>query len=150
MWLTGWTNFDRELAALDELRRRMDRLFQGYEPTDGRAGFVNQAWPRTNLHDNGTELTLVAEVPGMGQKDLQLSLTQDVLTLSGERKTDAPEGYSVHRKERAHVKFARSFALPCKVELEKTTATVKNGLLTVTLPKTAEAQPRQITVKAQG
>jgi HSP20 family protein len=153
MWLTGWSDFDREFAALDELRRRMDRAFQDLDGGRGtvgdRVGFGVHAWPRTNLYDHGNELVLRAEVPGMSQKDLQISATQDVLTLSGERRTEAPEGYSVHRQERGQVRFSRSFTLPCKVDVEKTSAAVKNGLLTVTLAKAAEAQPRQITVKAQ-
>ena len=155
MWQTGWSDFDREFAAFDELRRRVERAFQDLDTGRGtvgeRVGFGTQAqaWPRTNLYDKGSELVVQAEVPGMSQKDLQITVTQDVLTLSGERKTEAPEGYSVHRQERGQVKFSRSFALPCKVDVEKTGAAVKNGLLTVTLAKAAEAQPRQITVKAQ-
>jgi HSP20 family protein len=153
MWLTGWRDVDREFAALDEFRRRMDRVFQDLDTGRGgvgeRVGFGAQAWPRTNLYDNGSELILQAEVPGMSQKDLLISATQDVLTVSGERKTEAPEGYSVHRQERGQVRFSRSFTLPCKVEVEKTTAAVKNGLLTVKLAKAPEAQPRQIAVRAQ-
>ena len=153
MWLTGWGDFDRDFAAFDELRRRMDRLFQdldgGRWTAGDRAALAAQAWPRANLYDAGSDILLVAEVPGLGQKDVQISATQDVLTLSGERKADAPEGYSVHRKERAGVRFSRSFALPCKINVEKTSATVKNGVLTVTMAKAPEAQPRQITVKAQ-
>jgi HSP20 family protein len=153
MWLTGWGDFDRDFAAFDELRRRMDRLFQDFDSgrwtVGDRPGLATQAWPRANLYDTGSEILLVAEVPGLGQKDVQISATQDVLTLSGERKADAPEGYSVHRKERSAVRFSRSFALPCRINVEKTSATVKNGVLTVVLAKAPEAQPRQITVKAQ-
>jgi HSP20 family protein len=149
MWLTGWNELDRELATLDDLRRRMDRLFQDFE--GGRAaggGFATHAWPRTNLYDDGSELVLMAEVPGMSQKDIQITATGDVLTIAGERPSVAPEGYSVHRSERGQLKFARSFTLPCRVDLEKTSAAVKNGILTVKLAKAPEAQPRQITVKA--
>ena len=82
----------------------------------------------------------------MTEKELQISLNQDVLTLSGERKPDAVEGYTVHRKERPSVRFSRSFSLPCKVDPEKTSAVLKNGVLTLALNKAAEAQPRQIAV----
>lgn len=153
MWLTGWNDFDREFAALDDFRRRMERLFQGTDTGQWgfgeRAGFMTQAWPRTNLYDAGNDVVVMAEVPGMGQKDIQIHVTQDVLTLSGERTTEPPEGYAVYRKERGQVQFSRSLALPCKVDVEKTSATMKNGLLTVTLAKAAEAKPRQISVKAQ-
>lgn len=60
-----------------------------------------------------------------------------MLTLKGERKSEAPKGYAAHRRERAPVQFSRSFALPCKVDLEKTTALIKDGVLTVTMAKGA-------------
>ena len=87
--------------------------------------------------------------PGLSDKDVTLSLNQDVLTLAGKRGADAPKGYSVHRQERAALQFSRSVALPCKVDPEKATAAMKNGVLTVTLGKVAEAQPRRIAVRAQ-
>ena len=60
-----------------------------------------------------------------------------------------PSGYTAHRRERAPVQFARSFALPCKVDIEKTAAVIKDGVLTVTMAKAPEAQPRQIQVQAK-
>jgi HSP20 family protein len=135
---------DRTYGALDDFRRQMDRLFEGF---DARwAG--SEAGPRAELRDTGADLVLEAEVPGLADKDIQLTVTQDSLALTGERKIDAPEGYSVHRRERGFQRFARSFALPTRVDTERVTATVKQGLLTVTLPKAAEARPRQIAVKA--
>jgi HSP20 family protein len=92
---------------------------------------------------------LEADLPGLGEKDVQLTIHQDVLTLSGERKQDVPQGWFVHRQERAPLKFSQSFTLPVKVDPEKSSATMKNGVLTITLAKAAEAQPRAITVKAQ-
>jgi HSP20 family protein len=158
--LTRFSDIDRTFAVMDQLRRRMDRLFDEYEPgrtrADARSGSGDEAerlwarrWPRLSLHDTGESLVLKAEVPGLGDKDVQLSIHQDVLTLSGERKAEVPEGYYVHRQERAPVKFARSFTLPCKVDPEKSNATLKDGVLTVTLTKAPEAQPRQIAVKIQ-
>ena len=72
-----------------------------------------------------------------------------MLTISGERKVEAPEGYSVHRQERGSVKFSRSFTFPCRIDTEKASATVKDGVLTIKLAKAAEAKPRKITVTAQ-
>ena len=90
-----------------------------------------------------------ADVPGLSEKDVQVTLNERGLSLSGERKVVAPEGYSAHRQERSHVKFARSLQLPCKVNPDQASASVKNGVLTITLAKAAEAQPRQIAVRAQ-
>lgn len=149
---TGWTEFDDLFSAMNQLRTHMDRVFDdavGPGLSDGRMlPFYSGTWPRSNLIDSGPNLVLTAEVPGLSEKDIKLSLNQEVLTISGERQTKVPEGYSAHRQERTAVKFARSFVLPCRVDADRTTATVKNGILTVTLEKAAEAMPRQIAVKA--
>lgn len=142
-----FSDFDRNLALLDQLRRRMDRVF---DEVDGRPSpsAAREHFPLVNLYDTGKTFVLSAEVPGLTDKDVSITLTQDVLTLSGERKADAPEGYSVHRRERLPVKFSRSVALPARVDPDKAVAQVKDGVLTITLEKAAEVQPRQISVRA--
>jgi HSP20 family protein len=152
----------RTFAAMDELRRRMEHAFDDYEgrgneapsrgasfePFEFGVSRTVATWPRLSVYDTGTALVLYADVPGMKDSDIKIEIAQDVLSLSGERKADAPEGFALHRRERAPVKFARSLALPCKVDVDKAAATVTDGLLTLTLPKTPEAQPRQIVVKS--
>lgn len=153
--LTRWTDFDTTFAALDAFRRRMDGLFDDYnrfveeEPQFGvsRLG-VGPKWPRMIIDDGGNELVLHAEVPGLSEKDINININQNVLTLAGDRKVDAPEGYSVHRQERGSYSFSRSFSLPCEVDPEKASATVKEGILSISLAKAEAAKPRQITVKA--
>ena len=141
--LTRFSDIDRTFAVMDQLRRRMDRLFDEYEPARQREEaerlWSRGRWPRLSLSDMGTTLVLKVELPGLSEKDIQLSIHQDSLTLSGERKVDAPEGYLVHRQERTPLKFARSLTLPCKVDAEKGTATLKDGVLTVTFAKAFEA-----------
>jgi HSP20 family protein len=83
----------------------------------------------------------------VSERDLDISVEQSSLTIRGERRTKAPEGYSVHRQERASHSFARSFALPCRIDAEKATANLQNGILEMSLPKVAEEQPRQIQVR---
>ena len=90
---------------------------------------------------------LKADLPGVREADLSVSLEQDVLTLAGQRRGDAPEGYAAYRQERAPFRFSRSFALPTKVDPEKTSAVLEHGVLTVTLEKAAEVKPRQIAVR---
>lgn len=145
----NWTEFDRTFALMDDLRRRMARTFEeealGYGT---ERDTFSATWPRTAIYDSDNELVLKAELPGVGEKDFNLSIHEDVLTLSGERKTRVPEGYAAHRQERGAMRFSRSFTLPQRVDVEKTTALIKNGILTVTLPKHPEAKPRQITVRA--
>jgi HSP20 family protein len=79
---------------------------------------------------------------------VEITLTQDVLRLSGQRKVDAPEGYSVHRQERAPFRFSRSYALPAKVDPERVGAALRDGVLVITLEKAVEVKPRRIQVKA--
>jgi len=156
--MARFNDYDRTFAVMDDLRRRMDRLFEEVEPAPARAplrGEFDRAprlaapGPRIHLFDVGQALVVKADLPGMPQSDLQITLNQDVLTLAGERKPDVPEGYTVHRQERAPVRFSRSFTLPSKIDPETTTAVLKNGVLTLTLPKVPEAQPRRISIQAQ-
>lgn len=134
-----WSDIERTFAAMDELRRRMEQVLD-----PAAAG----PWPRVSLVDAGSELVLKADVPGLEEKDLQVQLARDVLTVSGERRVHAPQGYSIHRQERTPWRFSRSFSLPCKVEADRISAQIEDGVLTVSMPKTPESQPRRIAVKA--
>lgn len=143
--LRRWYDIERDMAVMDEMRRRLEGLFGG--DFGGRpATRLSGNWPRANLYDAGSSLVAVLEVPGLGQDDIEIEAHMDALTISGTRKTETPEGYRVHRNERRPGRFSRSFGLPCKVDLEKTTAALKDGLLTVTLEKAIEAQPKKIAV----
>ena len=155
--LSRYSDLENTFALMEELHRQMDRTWDDADPwwaltsqaaANPRA-FYAPVFPRINVFDNGSELVLTADVPGLSEKDVEVTLNAGGLSISGERKVTPPEGYSAHRQERTHVKFSRSIELPCKIEPEQTTAIVKDGVLTVTLAKAAEAQPRQIAVKAQ-
>jgi HSP20 family protein len=148
-WSTGWNDFDDMFSALRDLRTRMDRAFDdtfGGDLETRRGPVAPATWPRANLTDAGSKLVMTAEVPGLSQQDVTLSLNQEVLTIQGERKVEVPEGYSVHRRERPEVRFTRSFALPCRVDADRANASIKNGILTVTIEKSPDAMPRQISV----
>jgi HSP20 family protein len=147
--LNHFEDFDRAFASMDHLRRLFEELPHARTRGQDAERMWSGRFPRLSFVDAGASLVLEADVPGLGEKDVQLSIHQDVLTLSGERRQETPPGWYVHRQERAPVKFSRSFALPCKVDPEKSTAALKNGVLTITLSKATEAQPRQIAVKAQ-
>lgn len=154
--LNRFSNLDRTISAMDLFRRRMDQLLgeaqrgvpQGYT-ADEAEGLGHEGWPRLRLFDSGGSLVLTADLPGVLEKDVRISVQQDVLSMTGERKPDAPDDYFVHRQERTPIKFARSFALPCRIDSEKSTAVLKDGVMTVTLVKTPDSQPRQINIKAQ-
>jgi len=145
-----FSDFDPTFSVFDELRRRMDRVWDDYEEAaPDVAVYASTSWPKVNVLDAGQSLILRADVPGVAEKDFNITLTPETLTLSGERKTTPPEGYSVQRQERPAARFTRSWTLPYKVDAERTTATLKDGVLTISLAKAADAQPRQITVRAQ-
>ena len=141
---TNWDDFDRAFFQLDDMRRRLGSSFEGNERTAPGWG-----WPRLSIHDEGTALALYAELPGITEKDFTLTLNHDTLTIQGARKVEAPQGYTAHRTERPAFDFARSFTLPVKVDPERTTATLKDGLLTVRLEKAAEVQMKRINVQAK-
>jgi HSP20 family protein len=143
-----YSDWDQQFA---ELRQQMANLLEEFDGGWAANPSVfggTRRWPRVNVADTGEQLVLSAEVPGLSNKDIQVSLEHDVLTIAGERKIAAPSGYSVHRQEREGFKFVRSFNLPSKVNAEKVNATVTNGILTIALPKTPEAQPKRIEVRA--
>lgn len=151
--MLGWFNIDRDVQALEDFRRRMEQMFDEWdrgEPNGDTNGWraVNGSWPRGNLYDTGTDLVLQVGVPGITQEDLKITGNNEVLTISGERKVETPEGFTAHRRERPPVRFCRTFSFPVKVDLEKTEANLKDGMLTVRVPKAPEVQPRTITVTA--
>jgi len=131
---------------MDEWRRRWEEFFT---EADRPATRLTGNWPLANLYDSGNQLVVVLEVPGLSEENLQIEAHSDALTITGERKVEVPEGYRAHRQERRPGRFSRTFGLPCPVDLEKTKASLRDGLLTVTLEKHAAVQPRQITVKVE-
>ena len=140
----GFADFGRAHTPHVQLRRELERLFGDFERQATPAAPAS----RLGFDDDGTNFVLRADVPGLTENDFEISVAGNTVTLKGERKVDVPEGLSVHRRERRAVRFAKSFQLPTRVDADKVTATLKHGVLTLTLPKVAEAQPRQISVKA--
>ena len=153
--LTRWQPFDWQtpLQLFQELREQMDRLSREWDPLFRSEKPWEQAvWtsaPKFHIRDYEDRISLMIEAPGLNEKDFELRATADGLTISGERKILAPEGYAAHRQERISTRFSRSFTFPCKVEVEKITAALKDGILTVDLPKAPEAKPRQIQIKVK-
>ena len=103
--------------------------------------------PPLNAWENADGLTIEAEVPGLKMEDLELTVHDDVLTLRGKRKNDHAEGAAVLRHECEAGAFERSLRLPYPTEEAHVSATLKNGILTITLPKAEALKPRKIEVK---
>lgn len=147
MW-TRVNDFDRMFDTMDLLRSRLNRVFLDNDKSYGdEYGWrILNGSPRTNLSDSGDSFRLIAEVPGLSKDDLNIKIQGNYLELSGSRKSDAPEGYKAHRVERDTASFTRSFTLPADVDVEKIEAVLKDGLLTLALPKAEAAKPKQISI----
>jgi HSP20 family protein len=132
---------------LDEARREMERLFgslAGFGATQSAGVF-----PAINVSEDPEAVYVRAELPGVSTADLDITMENDTLTIAGERKPAAgDDGASYHRREREWGAFRRSFSLPVRVDASHVQAQYNDGVLTVVLPKAAEARPRQITVQA--
>lgn len=104
--------------------------------------------PAVDIEDRTDKVIVRADVPGVKPEDIKVSMENGVLTLAGERKSESEEkGKDFTRVERTYGSFFRSFALPQGADAEKITATAKDGVLEIVVPKSAKAQPRQIPVK---
>ena len=130
----GWPTFGRLASLQDEL----ERLFES----------SSQAWaPALDVREDKESYTIRVELPGMKREEIEVSIQDDALVISGERKAeDVKEGAEVHRQERSYGKFSRTLSFPTAVDGDKVKAAYKDGVLTVTLPKVEEAKPRQVTV----
>lgn len=137
--------------GLPAIKREMDRMFErwfgGLELPD--LGFETEWAPALDVSETKDAVTIKAEVPGIDAKDIEVTLEGQVLTIKGEKKEEKEEKEEhYYRKERSYGAFARSIRLPASVEVGKVAATFKNGVLTVTLPKTPAAKGTAIPVKA--
>jgi HSP20 family protein len=146
MTIVRWDNSFRDLPALQE---RMSRILDGFYSRP-QEDLTRGAWvPAVDIYSNGQhELVLKAELPGMKEEEIDLTVEDNTLTLRGEKKldTDVTED-QFHRIERHYGSFARTFALPPTVDAGKVRAEYKAGVLTIRLPLREEAKPKQIKVK---
>lgn len=120
-----------------DMNRLLDEFTRGFGVTAPSRGAWSDAWPRVEVSETGNEVKVVAELPGMEQKDVEVSLHDGVLTLKGEKQV---ENESALYSECWHGQFQRSLQLGPDVDPDKVNASFKNGVLTVTLAKRPEAQ----------
>ena len=139
-----WPTFGR----LSSLRDQLDRLFESpLAEWTGTSQLLSGWTPALDVHEDKENFIVKAELPGMKREDIDVSLHDGALSISGERKSETKhEDAEVHRTERFFGRFQRTVALPASVAADKVKAQYKDGVLTVTLPKTEEAKPKQIDV----
>ena len=152
--LQTWKPF-RELAPFrefDRMRKEMDRLWDSFfEGGHRKRGEEAGEWfPALDVSETKNDIVVKTEVPGLDPKDIDISLSEGVLTIKGEKKQEKEEKEeNYHLIERSFGSFSRSIRLPRDVQGDKISASYKNGLLKVTLPKSEEAKKKEIKIKVE-
>lgn len=136
------------------LRNRVGRLFdqtfnEFLSPLTSTEEMRGRGWfPAVDIRETDDSLTVFCEIPGLKKEDVSITLENNVLTISGERKFEKEtKEQSYHRMERSYGKFSRSFSLPSNLETSKVDASVQDGVLRISLPKVEAAKPRRIAIK---
>lgn len=133
------TSFEREF---DRLRRQMDDVF-------GRLGYgAGAGFPAMNVYDQGEEMLVAVQAPGVRKDDLAVDLRENTLTVSGKREAPDYPDSGILREECDYGEFRRSVRIPTRVQNDKIEANLKNGILLVRMPKAEEAKPKHIAINA--
>lgn len=150
MSLVRWEPF----GDLVKMQEKMDQLFRdtlhSAGATDEDGGTLGDWSPEVDIYENADKILVKAELPEMDMKDIDVKIEGNVLRIRGARKLeheDRRDGY--HRVERSFGSFIRTFTLPQTVDADRVSAAYDRGVLRVTLPKKAEAKPKQITVQVK-
>jgi len=131
------------MGEMGQMRRDMDAEYGGFDRT------LN-VYPAINIYDDGESFVARAEMPGVSTETLDVSVSNNTLTVAGERKKQPLEaGTSVHRHECDFGKFNRSFKLPEPVDSAKVAATFRNGVLEVLMPRAESAKPRKVQIATE-
>jgi HSP20 family protein len=139
----SWGGSD-PFSEVRRLQDEVNRLFSSYQ-------FVpSAAYPPVNAYANEDGIALTAQLPGMTQGDLDISVFRDTLTLRGRRQAEASERQAYHRRERGQGEFVRNISLPFSVDPERVEATIQDGVLRISLHRPEEDKPKRIRVSGQG
>ena len=146
---TGIVRFNPEA---DLFRGRMDRLFNQMLNTPWTPALTEDVanrgfLPAVDIRETPEQLTLVAELPGLEKKDVNITIENQVLTIAGERNFEKEvKDETCHRIERSYGSFSRSFTLPTNLKTDKIEAKFDKGVLTILVPKAEETKPRKVTI----
>jgi len=132
------------------LQTQLSRIFEPFARTEDE-DLVSGAWaPAVDVAETKEKIIVRAELPGMKQEDIQIEFENGLLTIRGERAIEKIENATWHRVERTYGNFSRSFTLPRTVDPERISATYRDGVLEISVPKREEAKPKQIRISVQG
>jgi HSP20 family protein len=142
-----------QMDLFQQLQREMDQLMQRFfGEADGGTGRTDLvAWaPRVDVEEDDKQFVVKADLPGVDPKDVEVSVVENALVLRGQKKEEREEKKkNYHRVERFEGQFYREIPLPRGIDADKVQAKSANGVVTVTIPKKAEAQPKKIAVQAE-
>jgi len=147
----------RALSPLEEMERRIEEFFRRPFSLLGpswlprlRMPEFEEITPTVDIFEEGHDIVMKAELPGMKREDIEVNITDDIITLSGEkRKEEKIEKKNYHRLERSYGSFVRSFRLPTEVQTEQVKAQFKDGILEIRVPKTEEARKKEKKVQIE-
>jgi len=144
-------DMDSFLSLHRNVNRLFDEVFRGFDTPSalGRMAPLNGTWPSVEFSETDQEIRVTAEIPGLDENDVEVMLDDGVLTLRGEKKAET-ENKDRQFSERYYGRFERRFSLGREVEDDKVAATFKNGVLTVTLPKSKKAQANAKRIAING
>lgn len=140
----------RDLVGIrDEMNRLFDSFFTGWP--ERRKDLLASEWaPSIDVAETDEEIVVTAELPGVKQDEVDITITDDVLTLKGEKKEEKEvKEKNYHRVERSYGSFQRSISLPTGVKSDEAKAAYKDGVLHITVPKAEEAKPKQIKIDVE-
>jgi len=150
--LTRWEPL-REFSAMQDCINRMSRLFrESYSPEAPEEALTTTSFaPPVDIYEDEHNITLKLEAPGIDEKDIDVRIDNNTLTVHGERKIEKEEKEENFRRiERQYGSFTRSFTLPSSVDVSQVSADYAQGVLNIKLAKKAEAKPKQIKVNVTG
>ncbi len=131
-----------------DIQTEVNRLFDNFLGRPAQAGGMERVWaPAVDMYETKDELVVTAELPGLNEKDIHLSITGDMLSIRGERQWNQEvKQESYYRGERWYGKFERTLPLPMSVQADKVTASYRDGVLTIKLPKVEEIKSKEIKI----
>ncbi len=142
----------RPIQDLFSIHNDMSRFFdQWYRPTRYRAESETLDWmPVVDILEADGHVEIRAEIPGLSEQDVQVAVTDDVLTLKGEKTQESEDkDQKYHRVERSYGRFQRSFTLPANLDPEDIKAKFTHGVLTVSIPKVKEVEPKEVQISVE-
>ena len=154
-WRPGIDLWGRGRSIFDDLQDEVNRTFDSFwskAPTRREDWGVSEgSWsPRVDIEETDKDVLVTAEIPGMSKEEVKIDIRNNTLTLSGEKKQEKEiKEKNYYRLERRYGSFQRSFVIPAEIDRDKVKASYKDGILSITLPKTKEGQTKKIDVSVE-